>query len=107
MVRSMAIQVSIYVSEADKWQRRPLHTAVLQQLHAANIAGATVIRASAGFTGRGPLKTGLGGHGRRKLPLVLTFIDTEAHVREVLPRIAKMVGSRLIVRQKVQIDERL
>lgn len=99
----MAIQVSIYLNESDKHGDRLLYWAILEYLHSAKIAGATVLRAYAGFTGRGPLKTGLGGHGREELPLVLTFIDTESHVDEVMPKLAEMVGDRLIVQENVDV----
>ncbi len=100
----MPIQVSIYLSEADKCKRTPLHRAVVEYLYRENIAGATVIRAVGGFTGRGPLKTGVGGHGHRKLPLIVTFIDTEPHVRKVLPHLRELVGNRLIVKEKVALQ---
>jgi PII-like signaling protein len=99
----MASQVSIYLNETDKYEDRPLHWAILEYLHTSKIAGATVLRAYAGFTGRGPLKTGLGGRGAEELPLVLTFIDSEAHIDEVMPQLAKMAGNRLIVQQSVEV----
>lgn len=99
----MAIQVSIYLNEGDKQGDRLLYWAILEYLHGAKIAGATVLRAYAGFTGRGPLKTRLGGHGPEELPLVLTFIDTEDHVNDVLPKLAEMVGDRLIVCENVDV----
>ncbi len=99
----MPIQVSIYLNEADQWKRRPLHAAIVQCLHTHNIAGATVIRAIGGFTGRGPLKTRVGGRRNGKLPLIVTFIDTEANVRKVLPQLSELVGHRLIVQEKVVI----
>lgn len=99
----MATQLSIYLNEGDKYGDRLLYWAILEYLHSAKIAGATVLRAYAGFTGRGPLKTGLGGHGREELPLVVTFIDTEEHVNEVLPKLAEMVGKRLIVEETVEV----
>ena len=99
----MATQVSIYLNETDKHGERLLYWAILEYLHGAQIAGATVLRAYAGFTGRGPLKTGVGGHGREELPLVLTFIDTDEHVNEVLPKLAEMVGDRLIVQEPIDV----
>jgi PII-like signaling protein len=99
----MVSQVSIYLNEADRSGNRPLHWAILEYLHSANIAGATVLRAYSGFTGRGPLKTGLGGHAPGDLPLVLTFIDSEEHILEVLPHLIEMVGHRLIVQTPVVV----
>lgn len=99
----MASQVSIYLNEADKWKNRQLYWAILEYLHSAKIAGATVFRAYSGFTGRGPLKTGLTGHAPNDLPLVLTFIDSEEQIRKVMPRLIEMAGDRLIVQAPVVV----
>src|SRR5437899_12924675 len=49
---NMAVQISIYLNESDEWQRRPMHLQILNYLRQENVAGATVIHAVAGFTGR-------------------------------------------------------
>jgi PII-like signaling protein len=99
-----AVQVTIYLNEADRWQRRPLHLEMLKYLRESEIAGATVLHAVAGFTGHGRVKTSTLVDAGGKLPLVLTFIDKEEHVERVLPQIKKMAGHRLIVREKVVIE---
>jgi uncharacterized protein len=99
----MACQVTIYLNEADRFGDRNLYWAILEYLHKSKIAGATVLRAYAGFTGRGPLKTRLEGHGAEELPLLLTFIDTEQHVDEVMPQLSEMVGDRLIVQETIDV----
>jgi uncharacterized protein len=99
-----AVQVTIYLNEADQWQRRPLHLEMLKYLRESEIAGATVLHAVAGFTGHGRVKTSTLVDAGGKLPLVLTFIDKEEHVERVLPQIKKMAGHRLIVREKVVIE---
>lgn len=99
-----AVQISIYLSEADEWHRRPLHLELLKYLHDQQIAGATVLHAVAGFTGRGRVKTATLVDAGGKLPLVLTFVDTVEHVDRVLPTIKEMTGQRLIVRENVTIE---
>jgi uncharacterized protein len=100
----VAIQVSIYLSEADEWHRRPLHLELLKFLREQEIAGATVLHAMAGFTGRGRVKTASLVDAGGKLPVVLTFVDTAEHVDRVLPKIKEMAGHRLIVRENVTIE---
>jgi PII-like signaling protein len=99
-----AVQVSIYLSEADEWHRKPLHLELLKYLHDQQIAGATVLHAVGGFTGRGRVKTATLVDAGGKLPLVLTFVDTVEHVDRVLPTIKEMTGHRLIVRENVTIE---
>jgi PII-like signaling protein len=99
-----AVQISIYLSEADEWRRRPLHLELLKYLREQQIAGATVLHAVAGFTGRGRVKTATLVDAGGKLPLVLIFVDTAEHVDRVLPTIKEMSGQRLIVRENVTIE---
>jgi uncharacterized protein len=99
-----AVQISIYLSEADEWRRKPLHLELLKYLREQQIAGATVLHAVAGFTGRGRVKTATLVDAGGKLPLVLTFVDTAEHIDRVLPAVREMTGRRLIVRENVTIE---
>jgi PII-like signaling protein len=99
-----AVQISIYLNEADQWHHRPLHLEILKFLREAEIAGATVLHAVAGFTGHSRVKTSTLVDAGGKLPVVLIFIDKEEHVERVLPTIKEMAGHRLIVREKVIIE---
>jgi PII-like signaling protein len=99
-----AVQISIYLSEADEWHHRPLHLELLKYLREQQIAGATVLHAVAGFTGRGRVKTSTLVDAGGKLPLVLIFVDTAEHVERVLRTIKEMSGQRLIVRENVTIE---
>ncbi len=100
----IAVQVSIYLSEADQWHHKPLHLELLKFLREQEIAGATVLHAVAGFTGRGRVKTATLVDAGGKLPLVLTFVDMADHIDRVLPKVKEMVGHRLVVRENVTIE---
>jgi uncharacterized protein len=99
-----AVQVSVYLSEADEWHHRPLHLEMLKYLREQEVAGATVLHAVAGFTGHGRVKTSSLVDAGGKLPLVLTFIDFEEHVNRVLPHIKEMAPHRLVVSDKVTLE---
>ena len=57
-----------------------------------------------GFTGHSRVKTSTLIDAGGKLPIVLTFIDSEENVLKLLPTIKEMAGHRLIVREKVTIE---
>jgi hypothetical protein len=99
-----AIRVSVYINEADEWHHRPLHLAVLRMLHEQGLAGGTVLRAVAGFTGHGGVETTSLVDAGGKLPLVIEFIDVPEKVERVMPVLKEMVGNRLIVRQRIEIE---
>ena len=48
----MAVQVTIYLNEADQWHHRPLHMEILNFLRQENVYAATAVHAVAGFLGR-------------------------------------------------------
>ena len=95
--------VSIYINEADKWRKRPLHLEILRILHAEGLAGGTVLRAVAGFTGgEGVQSTSLVDAGG-KLPLVVQFVDTHDNISRVMPRLREMAQERLITLEDVEV----
>jgi len=101
----MAVQVTIYLNEADQWQRKPLHIEILSYLRRENVYAATAIHAVAGLLGRQRVETGhlvdVGG----KLPVIVIFVDTDEHVSRVLPTLKQMASHRLIVRENVVIEQ--
>ena len=105
MQTRMAVQVTIYLNEADQWHHRPLHVEILNYLRQENVAGATALHAVAGFTGRQRLQTTHLVDAGGKLPVVITFIDTDEHVGRVLPKLREMASHRLIVRENVTIEQ--
>ncbi len=105
MANAMAVQVSIYLNEADEWHHKPLHLEILNYLRQENVAGATVLHAVAGFTGRSRVKTSSLVDAGGRLPLVITFIDKDEHVDRVMPTLREMAAHRLIVRENVVIEQ--
>jgi len=101
----MAVQVTVYLNEGDEWKGRPLHLELLKYLREENCAGATVYHAVAGFLGRSRVKTSMLVDAGGKLPLVLTFVDTDEHVERVLPRVKEMTAHRLVVRENVVVEQ--
>jgi uncharacterized protein len=103
----MGVQVTIYLNEADEWHRKPLYLEMLNFLRSENVAGATVLHAVAGFTGRQRVESTHLVDAGGKLPILLTFIDAEEHVERVLPKLKEMAPHRLIVWEKVHIEQGL
>ena|SRR5438105_4940324 len=105
MQNRMAVQVTIYLNEADQWHHRPLHLEILNFLRQQNVAGATALHAVAGFTGRHQVETTHLIDAGGRLPVIITFIDTDEHVSRVLPTLREMAAHRLIVRENVTIEQ--
>lgn len=105
MSNGMAVQVTMYLNESDRWQKRPLYLELLNYLRSENVYGAAVFHAVAGFTGRSRVKTASLVDAGGSLPLVLTFVDLDEHVERVLPKLKEMASHRLIVRENVVVEQ--
>ena len=101
----MAVQVTIYLNEGDKWRHKPLHLEILNYLRRENVYAATAVHAVAGFFGRQRVETAhlvdAGGH----LPVIIIFVDTDEHVSRVMPTLKDMASHRLIVRENVLLEQ--
>ena len=96
-------QVSVYINETDEWRRKPLHLEILRMLHREGLAGGTVVRAVAGFTGTSGVQTTSLVDAGGKLPLVVQFVDAEENVARVLPTLRQMAPARLITVHDVEV----
>src|SRR6202021_1646346 len=94
---AMAVQVTIYLNEADQWHKRPLHMEILNYLRKENVYAATAIHCVAGFLGRHKVETAHLVETGGKLPVIITFVDTDEHVSRVLPTLKEMATNRLMV----------
>src|ERR1700675_3528004 len=77
MASAMAVQVTMYLNEGDQWHRRPLHLEVLSYLRKEGVYAATAVHAVAGFLGRHQVETSHLVDAESKLPVVITFVDTD------------------------------
>ncbi len=91
----------MYLDESDRFKHGSLHNAILQFLREQNIAGAHAFHAVAGFLGRNQVHMAGLVEASGKLPVILTFVDTEEHIERVLPKLREMAPHRMIVRENV------
>jgi len=100
----MAVQVTLYLNEADQWHRKPLYLEVLNFLRKENVANAAAVHAVAGFSEHAQVQTAHLVDVASRLPVVLTFVDSEEHLDHLLPTLRQMAAHRLIVRQSVGVE---
>ena len=105
MTPSLALQVTMYLTEGDSWHHRPLHLEVLKYLQQESVAGAVAFHSIAGFQGRSSVHTAHLVEAGGETPVVITFVDTDEHVKRVLRKLREMATHRLIVRENVVIEQ--
>ena len=91
-----AKKVCVYVSEDQQYHGNALYAAILDYLFYRGVAGATVIRGTAGFGADHHLHTSRILRLAENLPMKIEFMDEAQKVDEVLPKLYDMVGSGLI-----------
>lgn len=93
----------IYIGEDDRWENEPLHDAIVKKLRMMDFAGATVYRGLTGFGAQQRVhRPGLFGLSH-DLPIMISVIDTEEKIRNVLPILDEMVDEGLIALSDVEI----
>jgi len=98
-----AKMLRIIISEDDKWEGEPLYEAIIKRLIMADIAGATVYKAIAGY---GPHRR---YHKKKTLtstgevPILITVMDTEENVKKVIPILDDMVKEGIVVLSDVNV----
>ncbi len=105
MPDGMAVQITIYLTEGDRWHGKPMHMEILNYLRRENAYGAIALHGVAGFLGRHRVETSHLVDAGGRLPVVIVFVDTDEQVTRLLPTIKEIAANRLIVRENVVIEQ--
>jgi hypothetical protein len=90
-IEGEARRVSVYIGEADRYDGRPLHVAIVEMLRREGCAGATVLRGIAGFGRASRIHSASILRLSQDLPVVIEWIDTPERIDRVLPLLEAMV----------------
>ncbi len=93
----------IFVGESDEHDGKPLYQAIVEELRAAGLAGATVLRGIEGFGKSSVLHTGHVLRMSSDLPIVIECVDRAERIEAVLPRLDAMIGDGLVTLEKVDV----
>lgn len=105
MPNGMAVQVTIYLTEGDRWHGKAMHMEILNYLRKENAYAAIALHGAAGFIGRHRVESSHLVDAGGKLPIVVIFVDTDEHVTRLLPTLKEIASNRLIVRENVVIEQ--
>jgi PII-like signaling protein len=105
MPNGMAVQVTIYLTEGDRWHGKPMHMEILNYLRKENAYVAIALHGAAGFIGRHRVESSHLVDTGGRLPIVVVFVDTDEHVTRLLPTLKEIAANRLIVRENVVIEQ--
>ncbi|SRR5581483_850050 len=96
-------RLMIYVGESDSWRGHSLYMSILETLRKGGIAGATVMRALAGYGAHSRIRTGTLEVLSLDLPIVITVVDSPDNIDKALALVGPMVREGLITLEDVEI----
>ena len=91
-----AKRLIVTVNESDRWHGHAVFNALLELFRNAGLAGATVSRGIAGFTGHGSIHTISLVDLSSDLPVRIEIVDTADAIDRVLPEVCEMVRKGLV-----------
>jgi uncharacterized protein len=98
-----AKKLIITVNESARWHGRSVYNALLELFQHKGLAGATVSRGIAGFTGRGAIQTINVLDLSSALPVRIEIVDTPEAIDRVLPDVYDIVDKGLIEVQETTV----
>jgi uncharacterized protein len=98
----------IFIGEADRCANgehrgKPLHEALVTTFRERGLAGATVMRGSAGFGASAVVHTEKILRLSLDQPIIIEVVDTEERIQSVLPDLDDMIGGGLITLERVRV----
>jgi PII-like signaling protein len=88
--------VTVYVNSTDQWHSRPLYSAIVEMCRDRGIAGATVIRCTAGYGSGGRLHSTRLLELSEDLPVRIEIIDVPERIDPFLEALGEMIGEGLV-----------
>lgn len=98
------ILVRIFTGEGAQFHGKPLARALLERLRSESFAGATVLRAVAGFGANSTIHTASLVDLSADLPIVIEVVEDDEHVTRLLEVLDEMLtGAALVTVEKVRV----
>jgi hypothetical protein len=97
------VLMRIFIGQSDRWERKPLASALLELFRAKGLAGATVIQGAAGFGPDSILHEAHPFRLSQDLPIVIEVVDTQQQIDGVLPDVDRMMAGGLITMERVRV----
>jgi hypothetical protein len=93
----------IYIGESDRFEGRPLVSALIERARREGLAGATAIRGLEGFGKHSLIHSANILRLSSDLPVLIEIADTEEKIEAFLPIVERMVPEGMATLEKVRI----
>jgi PII-like signaling protein len=93
----------IHFGEDDKWKGQPLYKAIVEKCRELDIAGATVYRGIEGYGASTLIRHSHLLSISHDAPVMVSVVDSEEKILEVIPVLDEMVDEGLIAMSDVEV----
>ncbi len=93
----------IFISESDRWKRRPLYEALVELFREEGFAGATVLKGAMGFGARSETHSDKLLRFSSELPVVIEVVERQEKIDALLPRLDEMLKGGMITLEKARV----
>ncbi|MDD5135249.1 MAG: DUF190 domain-containing protein [Phycisphaerae bacterium] len=100
---SEAQLLRIFIGEADKFEGKPLHEAIVHLARQKGMAGATVLRGLMGFGADSRMHSAKILRLSEDLPIVIEIVDKPEKLQEILPELDKMIKEGLVTLEDIKV----
>jgi uncharacterized protein len=98
-----AVLLRIFFGENDKFDRVPLHEAIVLKAREIHLGGATVLRGHIGFGHSSRIHASKFLRLSQDLPVVVEIIDSKENIDSFLPVLDGMMSSGLITMERAEV----
>jgi len=98
-----AKMLSIHFTEADKWDGKPLHEALVHLCHEQGLFGAIVYRGIEGFGASARIYHARSLSISKHAPVMATIIGKEDQIQKILLHLDRMIDGGLVVSSAVDV----
>jgi len=98
-----AVLLRIFFGENDKFQRVPLHEAIVLKAREMHLGGATVLRGHIGFGHSSRIHSTKFLRLSQDLPVVVEIVDSQEKVDAFLPVLDEMMSSGLVTIERAEV----
>jgi PII-like signaling protein len=98
-----ASMLRIHFGEADRWQGKPLHEAIVAKCQELGMANVIVYRGIEGYGTSTRIRHASHWTLSKDAPIQLTIIDTEEKIQTLIPHLDAMVVEGLVAMSRVEV----
>ena len=102
-INENGVLLRVFIGESDRFEKKPLHEAIVQKVRELGLAGATVLRGSEGFGAHSVVHKASLLEMSTDLPIVIEIVDTQEKIRLLVPHLEQMVREGMITMEYVAI----